>query len=114
MSRVRIRYVDVPYKGKEVRLIRFDNEPRRSPSFFSGFGGHSDEVILEEDPNSHLAAVIEHEVTELFKADKLSLYFDSTELVFHNEDEALQGFSSTDYDDRDFEWREVTLKTQYE
>jgi hypothetical protein len=107
MRSVQINYTDLTYEGKKIRLVRFVDEPQSN----SGFYGEHDAPL--EDPNANLAEAVRQEVTELFRADDLPLYFDSTALVFFNEDEAVRGFPSERVDDRDYQWHEATLKAQY-
>jgi hypothetical protein len=119
MPYVQIRYADIPHPQGPIRLVRFPNEPSRTSAFFSGTGRDGEFL---PDPNDQLPEVIREEVLELFKHDKLPLYFDSIEMVFFppmllpNQDmKEPTNFSSALIEDEDASlyWQEATLKAHY-
>lgn len=104
MRPVQIKYTDIRYGGRTVRVIRFPNAPQGPPTFLDeGEAG-------SENPNNGLPDQIRDEVIELFQNDNLPLYFDPTEMHFDNPDNFL---SSHFVDDEVFVWKEEALKAQY-
>ncbi|UOQ51872.1 hypothetical protein [Hymenobacter cellulosivorans] len=108
MSQVQIRYTDIPWEGKTVRLVRFPNTPVRPSGFISEWD------TPEVNPNDYLPEAIEQEVARLFQDDKVELYFDSIEMIFHPSDDLVKfPAAMVDDDSKDFTWHEATLTNQY-
>lgn len=109
MSLVQIRYTDVLWQGKQVRLIRFPNAPSRPSAFVS------EGAAIEADPNAHLPEEIHQEVAELFKSEPIQLYFDSAEMVFWPAKD-LRSFTADFIENESLEytWHEATLKSTYQ
>lgn len=103
---VQIKYKDVRWQNRTVRLVYILNAPAGPPVFLRP--GRVEEV----DPNQDANDAITEELTALFAPDKVRLYVESKR--FHFEPgPGLEHFQAYDYEDDQESWTTLTLQTLF-
>ena len=103
---VQISYKDIRWAQQTVRLVLVLNEPAGPPVFFHPAG------VPEVDPNQNANEAIAQELAELFAAEKVSVYLESTRFYFPPQ-VGLETFPAYAFGEDKNGWTTLTLKTTF-
>ena len=103
---VQISYKDIRWAQHTVRLVHVLNEPAGPPAFFHFTSP------LGADLNQNANEAIAQELAELFAAEKVRVYLESTRFYFPPQ-LGLETFPAYAFEEDKNGWTALTLKTTF-